>query len=226
MANGDGAPVLFTQDTDTGEYTEYTPPSFHETLPEDVRDSEHIKDVSDHAQLAKNYVDLITNQPVLPPDASGYSFEFPEDFQLDEEVFETFKGKAFEMGLTQKTFSDVLSFEVEREATARQSMEASVLKTREETESTLKTEWGDNYDKNVESAKKVLSAVGDDTFMQFLEDSKLGDNPHIIRAFAALGEKMSEGSFIKPGHRSEPNEKERGEGGTPMLSFPSMEGKT
>jgi hypothetical protein len=220
MAEGEG-PALFTQN-DTGEYVEYTPPSFHETLPEGLRDSEHLKNISDNAQLAENYANLIKDQPVVPGDSSGYSFDFPDDFNLDADTFSSIKEKALELGITQKTFQGLMEFEVERERVAEETYRNTVARNREAAENQLKTEWGDNYDSKRDSAVKFLDRFQDENFRTFLEETKFGDNPTVIRFFANLAEKISEDAFINPGSRPPTGEQRRGEGGEPMLDFPSM----
>ena len=67
----EGAQTLYTTD-DTGAYVEYTPPEapgFHETLPEDLRESDHLKEVESGDQLARYYVDLKSNY-LKPPDTA------------------------------------------------------------------------------------------------------------------------------------------------------------
>ena len=110
------APTLFTQD-DTGNYVEYTPPeppAFHETLPEDLRESEHLKEVKGADELARYYVDLKSNYLKPPDTADGYEFEKPDGYELDDETFKTFKNIAFENGINQKQFESIMKLDVER----------------------------------------------------------------------------------------------------------------
>jgi len=211
--------ALFTQD-DTGEYHEYTPPSFTDSLPEDLREHEHLKEVGDGVQLAQSYVDLIKNQPVVPPDASGYSYDFPEGYELDNESFESFKKTAFESGITQKQFQQFLEFDVGRNQAAKESFQASVTQNRNNTENALRTEYGDNYDSKIESAKGVIRSYGNEEFSKFLEDSHLGDNPHMIRLLAWVAGSTSEDSLVNTEPRGTPQEGRKvGEDGRPMLDF-------
>ena len=72
----EGAQTLYTTD-DTGNYVEYTapdPPAFHDTLPEDLRGSDHLKDVEDSGQLARFYVDMKSTYLKPPESAEGYEF--------------------------------------------------------------------------------------------------------------------------------------------------------
>ena len=216
--------ALFTQD-DTGGYVEYTPPSFNDSLPEDLREHEHLKEVGDNAQLAQSYVDLIKNQPVVPPDPSGYSYDFPEGFELDNESFDSFKKVALDEGITQKQFQALAGYDVQRTEAAKESFQASITQNRNDSENALRTEWGDKYDSKIESAKGVLRSYGNEEFTQFLKDSHLGDNPGVIKMLSWVAEKLSEDSLINSESRGTPEEgPKKGEGGEPMLDFPSMKG--
>ena len=56
----------------------------------------------------------------------------------------------------------------------------------------LKQEWGAAYDDKLTAARSALQAYGDDDFVAMLEKTGLGDSPHMIKAFAKIGENLSE----------------------------------
>ena len=222
-----GTPTLYTTD-DTGNYVEYTPPAppaFKDTLPEDLRTSEHLEGVEDASSMARYYIDLKANYLKPPDSADGYEFEKPEDFDLDEETFNQFKNIAFENGVNQKQFSELMNLEVSRHNKAAETMKTQMQATQAATEAALKTEWGDQYEKKVEAAKSFLNheKVSDPVFKQFLEDTRLGDNPHVVKMFAKLADLISEDAFVKTGTGDKEPGRERTEDGRPMLKFPSME---
>ena len=70
---------------------------------------------------------------------------------------------------------------------------------REKAMTELKTEWGQAYDQKLQKANAVVSSVFPKGIMSMnLEDgTKFGDHPEVIKAFAALGEKMGEDDIIK-----------------------------
>ncbi len=223
----EGAPALYTTD-DTGNYVEYTPPeppAFHETLPEDLRESDHLKDVKDGDQLARYYVDMKSNLKVPPSSADGYEFQKPDGFNVDENAFKEFKTMAFENDITQAQFGELMKLEVSRHTKALEAVKQNQESYQQTAEVELKTEWGDNYEKNRESAKNLLNheVVSDAGFKKFLEDTRFGDNPQVIRFFSKLAGLISEDAFKKPGTGDGGNESERTEDGRPMLKFHSME---
>jgi len=221
------APTLYTTD-DTGNYVEYTPPEapgFHEKLPEDIRENEHLKEVNNSADLARYYVDLKSNYLQPPESVDGYEFEPPDGFEVDSDLFGKFKNIAFENGVNQKQFAEMMSLEVERDKTAREAMKTNIEAQSAASEAALKTEWGDKYDAKVEAAKSLLNheKVADESFKQFLEDTRFGDNPQVIKMFEKLANLISEDVFKKPGQGQEEEGRPTGEDGRPVLKFPSME---
>ena len=227
MGEDTGAQTLYTTD-DTGNYVEYTPPAppaFHDTLPEDLRENEHLKDVKDPENLARYYVDLKKDYLAPPETADGYEFKKPEGFMASDEELARFKSKAFESGLNQKQFGELMEFNATSQKEAFAKLNQTIEAKRTEGETALKTEWGADYEKKLESAKSVLNheKVADPEFKKFLEDTRLGDNPQVIKFFAKMSELISEDAFNKPGTGDEAPTTPRTEDGRPMLRFPSME---
>ena len=223
----EGAPTLYTTD-DTGNYVEYTPPAppaFHDTLPEDIRESEHLKEVDNNESLARYYVDLKKDYLAPPEAADGYEFEKPDGFQASDEELSKFKEIAFNAQLNQKQFGQLMEFNATSQKQAFEKLNQTIEAKRTEGETALKTEWGADYEKKLESAKSVLNheKVADPEFKKFLEDTRLGDNPQVIKFFAKMSELISEDAFNKPGTGDEAPALPRTEDGRPMLSFPSMD---
>lgn len=219
-------PTLYTTD-DTGNYVEYTPPeppAFKDTLPEDIRGSEHLSDVEDNTQLARYYVDLKSNYLKPPDSAEGYEFEKPNDFHLNDEQLAEYKKTAFESGMNQKQFGEWMKFETGNFSKSVEALRTAIATSKTEGEKALKAEWGDNYEKNVNAAMSVLKneKLADEKFVKFLEDSRFGDNPAVVRFFHKLSESLAESAFVKSEHGSGGENKHVGEDGRPMLHFPSM----
>ncbi len=92
------------------------------------------------------------------------------------------------------------------ESTGEQLHSASVdiVQNTESAIKELRSEWGKSYDGNVDLAKRaMLSACGGDQErvaligrMEMKDGRLLGDHPDIIKAFSALGSKMSEHGLV------------------------------
>ena len=63
----------------------------------------------------------------------------------------------------------------------------------------LKTEWGQAFDQKLQKANNVVSQVFPKGIMSMnLEDgTKIGDHPAVIKAFAALADKMGEDNIVQ-----------------------------
>lgn len=226
--SGTASQELFVKDDTSGEYVAYEPPeppAFKETLPEDIRESEHLSEVEDGHQLARYYVNLKKDY-LAPPDApDGYEFEKPEDFIVEDDRLNALKQVAHEEGMNQKQFARLMQHQANNQKQDREAIEKAITDRRAEAEQSLKTEWGDQYESKLESAKKVLNheKLGGEEFKKFLNDTRFGDHPQVAKFFANLSELISEDAFVKPGTGDAAPEKPRSETGQPMFSFPSMD---
>lgn len=219
MSNGDGQ-TLYAKD-DTGAYQEYTAPTFRELLPEDVREHEHLKSFETPGALAKSYVDLKSSIVVPPESAEAYDFTVPEEMKMDTDAIKEFKQLAFDMSLTSEDAAKLVEFDVARLKKAHESLQAGAAKTRQEAETKLKQDWGDEYEANLDVAKRAIEKFGGQILRDFLNETKLGDRPELVQFCHAVGKAMGE-SILAPetAVRKGP---ELDAYGKPMLRFPSMD---
>jgi hypothetical protein len=68
--------------------------------------------------------------------------------------------------------------------------------------SSLRKEWGPQFDSNVQAAQKVINKFGDPALMSELNG--LENSPSVMRTLAAIGRAMGEDSIAIPGARSAP----------------------
>ncbi len=58
----------------------------------------------------------------------------------------------------------------------------------------LKKEWGAAWDAKIDTAGRAMSTFASDEFRKFLDDTKLGNHPHMLKMFSSIGEKLMESS--------------------------------
>lgn len=224
----EGEITLFTKN-DNDEYVPYTPPSFQESLPENLRENELFKEIADTGQLANKFVELQSSMPQKPEAPEHYTVDVPEGFPLVEEDLNAFKKDAYEMGLTPDQFKGVLGRYFEREKQGIEAYQNDIKKHREESMEALKMEYGDKLDEKVSRAAGFIRAVGEkmgegktDEFNKWLDDTKFGDDPMVIRLFALAADLIGEDTLILGNREKESETRPIGQDGKARLRFTSM----
>ena len=134
-----------------------------------------------------------------PNDPEGYKYSF-KDEEVDQEQIKAFNQTAHKLGLLPKQAEGLIKFYNEFNNTQAQALEEQAATAQLNTEAELKKEFGPQYGKRLDQAKKLATeTVGIDVLNNtILEDgSRLGDNIHIIKAFSMLADKLSEDEIIK-----------------------------
>lgn len=132
--------------------------------------------------------------------AEGYEMprpELPEGMTYDENFEKVIRGIAFEAGISKtqlKTLTEAYNaYQVEQFGI----LSAELTKTFDEGKQALQAEWKDNYDTNLEVAKRACKELGGDDFVALLESNKLGNNPVFIKTFHNIGLKILNDTLIK-----------------------------
>lgn len=203
--------------------------SWHDSLPDDLKADAALtkfKDVPDLAKAYKHAQALIGKKGVIlpgekasdeewayfykslgQPELEKYELQGPKDKKVNPEAVSKFKEAAHKAGLLPKQAEKLLEFYTAQEGEAlAQRTQAKQAEAKQNLES-LKKEWGQGWDKNVELARLAVKEVGGPEFAQYLETSGLGDDTRLISVMAKVGKLLGE-------------DKIRGEGGG------RMDGKT
>lgn len=89
----------------------------------------------------------------------------------------------------------VADFHAEMEAAAADA--ARTVKTdREKMLADVRKEWGADYDANMKAAGKALRAYGGDELADFLDETGLGNDPRMLKAFAKIGLQIGEDGML------------------------------
>lgn len=209
---------------------------FLATLSEGLQSNELLSSMESADTLAQSYLDLhgkyneLENQhgelrgkiPRAPEKPDDYEFSLPQGYEGNEERLNAFRQRAFNLGLSQEQFTDLLNWDIESDienANAIAKARANALK---ETETHLKQEWGDKYEENVEIARNAYEKLTSNEFREIMDRNGLKNDPIVVHTFHNLGIALSEDAFISAQERAK-EKRGRGEGDTPMLDFPSMD---
>ena len=210
----------------SGDPVEKTPEQIQDDwkagLSDDLRADKSLENIKDISSLAKSYIhaqrlvgadkipvpnkfatekdwDAVYEKLGRPKTADEYKYNLSEDQKVDTEALKNFSSQAHKLGLLPTQAQGMVNYY--NEMVGKQLADAESISTsqREKAMTELKTEWGQAYDQKLQKANTVVSSVFPKGIMSMnLEDgTKFGDHPEVIKAFAALGEKMGEDDIIK-----------------------------
>jgi hypothetical protein len=159
----------------------------------------------------------------VPDKPDGYGFtapaNLPEGLKADADTEAWFRDLAFEVGLLPGQAKTIYEKYSERMIGAFTSNQKATKDALDRAEEAMRGEWKGDYDKNIELAKRALKTIGGDDLNKLLDESGLGNNPSMVKAFYTIGKKIGEDSLVK----GEPAGAKEG-GYTLDDVYPSMKG--
>lgn len=123
-------------------------------------------------------------------------FTVPEGVPVNPEAMTGFKALAKELNLTQENAQKLVDFNAQFEV-ARAAQVQETLKQWGESAKADKEFGGDKFDENLAIAAKARDAFATPEFVKFLDETKLGSHPEMLRAFFRIGQRLSEDSFVQ-----------------------------
>ena len=141
----------------------------------------------------------------VPESPDDYEVTIPEGLDeqfapANDEKMKEFINGMWEAGASQDVlgaatnwyYNFLLDTQKETEKRFAESIEAAT--------STLRKEWGDEFDRNVEGASRVFKMFGDENSEQILADSTyegvpIGNHPVLLRMFASIWKRVGEDGF-------------------------------
>ena len=114
--------------------------------------------------------------------------------EMDANLVDTFKIKAHSLGLTNAQFNELIQFQLdavgESSASMAEEHNASIAKA----EQALKSEWKEEYEKEVALAQKAVDTLG---VADVLESKGLLSDPDMIKLFNNIGKAMGDAVIKK-----------------------------
>ena len=135
-----------------------------------------------------------------PETPDQYKYKFAKDQKVDEASLKAFNEVAQKNGLLPKQAENIVKFYNELSQQAVSQEASKIDAARLESETVLKTEYGSEYNKRLDQAKRLASQTLGADFLNntiLKNGSKLGDNVSLIKAFSALADKLSEDEIVK-----------------------------
>ena len=153
-----------------------------------------------------------------PKDAKEYGF--PKDFKppagvaFDAATLTKAKSAFHKAGLTSDQASAVLALYGETTGQGLALQEEARNETRRTTLEALEGEWKSSTQLKLQLAQSAMMKYGGTELRDYLESTGLGNNPALIKMFAAIGEKVSEdgvggAGLVLPTHAAAAQELQR-----------------
>lgn len=127
-----------------------------------------------------------------PNDPTEYGIQPPEGG--DPELTDWFAKTAHSVGLNAKQAQTLFNQWNEMAGGKMQAMEAQAQQTSEQEIQSLKREWGQAYEKQIDMGKRAVAALGFDESKLSAYEAKLG-TAEMLKLFSVLGSKMGEDTF-------------------------------
>lgn len=123
-------------------------------------------------------------------------FALPEGVAVNAERMGEFKSLAKELNLTQDAAQKLVDMNARAEV-ARATQVQDTLKAWGEAAKADKEIGGDKFAENMAVVAKARDTFASPELKQFLDQTKLGDHPEMLRAFYRIGQRLSEDSFVQ-----------------------------
>ena len=194
--------------------------NFKDLIPQSYREEKSLQNFNNMEDLLKSYLHaqkLVGADKIPVPNKHATDDDWkevfkrlgapekPEDYkynidQLDQTQVAEFNKTAHQLGLLPKQAEGLIKFYNELSNNQASSLEQRAEDAQLKTETDLKKEFGPQYSKRLDQAKRLAVGTLGEEFLEntILQDgSRLGDNVNIIKAFSNLADKLSEDEIIK-----------------------------
>lgn len=137
-----------------------------------------------------------------PEKPEGYGIKDPDGVQINADLKTGFLAKAHELGLSTKQAQGLFGWYNQFGGDFAKQAETQALASQEAAVKELKSEFGNAFNERMGLATNAVDWVtenvkGAEKFKDFLDASRLGDNPVMVRVFAKIGEMLSEDGQLK-----------------------------
>ena len=196
--------------------------NFKDLIPESFREEKSLQNFNNMEDLVKSYLHAqklvgadkipVPNKHATeedwkevfkrlgaPEHPDGYKYSFKEN-EIHPEQLKAFNQTAHKLGLLPQQAESLIKFYNEMNTNQMQSLESNAEQTQMQTEAELKKEFGPQYAKRLDQAKRLATSTLGEDFLNntLLQDgSRLGDNLSVIKAFSDLADKLSEDEIVK-----------------------------
>ena len=133
-------------------------------------------------------------RPEAPDKYNVPKVQLSQGIELPEENINAAKAEFHKLGLSGQQFEGVLKWYLDYVDKGYKSAQEAVKTKASQAEAKLKEEWGDEYVAKQDMAKEALRQYASEEFLEYIDQTGLGNHPELIKAFAKIGHDMVEDS--------------------------------
>jgi hypothetical protein len=143
-----------------------------------------------------------------PSDPKNYAIpevQLPEGLPApSEEAINDFKAVAHKIGLLPHQVSALYKWNAEQAASQYSGNQEATTQGLQEAEATMRKEYGKQFDGNIANARALIAKFGGEEAAKALEETGVGNNPHLIRMMVKIASQFTEDGNIHLGD-AQPN---------------------
>jgi hypothetical protein len=146
--------------------------------------------------------DHVFNQLGRPDDPSGYTFpklQLPEGVEFSKEAHAAQVAEWHKLGFNQAQVNALFKSHHQGRVDAHNANIKRITDLGASTEIELKKEWGEAYQKEVNTAIRAIGEFGNDEVKELLNSSGLGNNPVMLKFFNEIGKAIMEDTELVGG---------------------------
>ena len=117
--------------------------------------------------------------------------ELPNDLSYDEDTEKAFRTWAHANGLNKKQATNLYDAYVKTQVERHAAWHTGQKQGKEKIVSDLMREHGNQYEGKVNLARTAIREFADPDYLKWLDESGMGNDPRMIRAWIKVGEKMT-----------------------------------
>lgn len=214
-----------TQEPESTQTSDLTMDAIRAYIPEEYREEKFWDDIKDVPDFLKSYANQrkyigqsvrIPGEDATPEDLNKFYSklgrpEAPQSYQigdipdsdkLDGNVIDWFKQVAYDEGLNQKQFNNLVDKYRNFQAKFTEGADEQRTSAMKQVEETLRRadQWGHNYDRNLAYADRAIATLGDENLFDKIRNSDLALDPPTYQAlmqlFSNVGKSMAEHGSI------------------------------
>ena len=183
---------------------------FLQQLPEEIRSHPSLQSIKDVPNLALSYVNaqrLIGAEKIplpanptdedlsniysrlgRPEQPSGYEIQADGEVLTETEV-STYTDVAHKLGLSKTQAKGLLDYYRSNIEQQSQLLTEQSQQQMEQTQSSLKAEWGVDYESKIDQANRAVTDIGGEELLNMVlqDGTKVGNHPAFIKAFSSFG---------------------------------------